>query len=93
LPPTARLLPFRVRVAAEPTNATVPRTVRPTEKVTLPVGAAVPDVALTVAVIFVDAVDAMLVGLAATDVVVVTVGALTVTVTELLELEKFPVAV
>ena len=89
--PAARLLPLTVRLAPEADNGILPRLVAPSENVTLPVGA-VSLAALMVAVSCVEAVDAMVAGLAATDVVVVAAGALTVTVVELPELEKFPVA-
>jgi len=91
--PMARVLPFTDRVAEEPDNGVLPSTVLPSEKTTIPVGGTVPLAALTVAVSNVDVVDVMLEGLAATDVVVVTGGAVTVTVVELLEPKKFPVAV
>ena len=63
----------------------------PSEKVTVPVDKAVP-FALTIAVSSVDAVDAMAGGSAATDVVVATGAAVTVTETDPFELEKVPIA-
>ena len=89
--PAAKLLPLTVRLAPEAANETLPRLVAPSENVTLPVGWAVPLAALTVAVSCVDPVDAMVAGLAATDVVVLTNGEVTVTVVEPLELEFAPV--
>ena len=88
--PMARTLPFTAWVATpDADNEALPRGAPPIEKVTLPVGTAVPLAAFTVAVSWVVAVDAMVDGLAATDVVVVTTtGAVTVTVADPDELAK-----
>ena len=95
--PMLRLLPFTARVApafaAEAANEAVPRTVLPTAKVTLPVGAALPLAGLTVAVTCVVSVARMLAGFAATVVVVATGGPVTVTVVVAVEFAKLPVAV
>ena len=62
--PEARLLPFTERLVAPNDKVPLPSVVLPSENVTLPVGVVVPLAAFTVAVITVDEVDAMLVGLA-----------------------------
>jgi hypothetical protein len=93
LPLPPRLLPFTVRVALEPEIGALPRIVLPSEKATTPVGKALPLAALTVAVSCVDPVNEMIEGLAPSDVIVTTGGAVTVTVVELLEPKKLPVAV
>jgi len=82
--PPARLLPFTVRAAVtvppEPASAAVPRERPPAEKVALPVGAVLPLAAFTVTVKTVDALWAILAGLAANEAVVAVRGAATVTV-------------
>jgi type IV secretory pathway TrbD component len=60
-------------------------------KVTVPVGAALPVAGFTVAVKTAPAEEAMLAGFAATVVVVLTGGAVTAIVSELLEFAKLPV--
>ncbi len=92
--PAARLLPFTVIEAAPFTSCAEPSAVLPAEKVTLPVGTAVPVVARTDTVTCVEAEDAMLDGFAATVVVVETAeGAVTVTVAVPLDAAKLPVGV
>ena len=95
-PLAARLDPYTVSVALAvpplPDSVALPRVVLPSLKAMVPAGATVPLAALTVAVSAVDPADAMVEGLAATDVVVATAGAVTVTVVEPLELAKFPLA-
>ena len=71
-----------VAVAPDPMRLAVPSDVLPTVKETEPVGVALPLAAVTVAVRVVLPPAAMLVGLAVTVVVVETVGAVTVTVTD-----------
>ena len=89
--PMARLLAFTVKAAPDADNVELPRAVLPSEKVTLPVGVAVP-LALTVAVSTVEAVDAMEAGFAASEVVVATGGTVTITEIVPLEFEKLPLA-
>jgi hypothetical protein len=95
--PVARLVPFTVRVAVEvapdAVSDAVPRMVFPTANVMFPVGAALPLAGFTVATSWVVAVEAILAGVAVTDVVVLTTGAVTVTATDADELAKFPVGV
>jgi len=93
--PGARLAPFTVRVAAaappEPASAAEPSERLPAEKMTLPVGVALPLAAFTLTVKIVDALAAMLVGLAANEAVVEIKAAVTVTVTgDETELAKLP---
>jgi hypothetical protein len=93
--PAARLLPFTVSVAVtvppEPASAAVPNAVPPAEKLTLPVGAVLPLAAVTVTVKTVDALWAILTGLAANKAVVAIRGAATVTVIAAeTELAKLP---
>ena len=95
--PTARLLPFTVRAAVafppDAASVTEPRIVFPMTNLTLPGGAADPLAGLTVAVKSVVPVEAIEVGLAASAVVVATIGGgVTVTVAEPVELAKLPVA-
>src|ERR1700728_755679 len=82
--PEARMLPLTVRAAVplapETVAGAVPSRILPSANDMLPVGAAVPDPAFTVAVRTVDELGAIVTGLAVT-VVVVTIGALTVNVT------------
>jgi len=97
LAPPTRLEPFTVKVVEdvdpEAFSKAVPRTVLPAEKVTLPVGATVPEAGLTVAVRTVDAVAAILAGAAVATMVVAGRAGVTVTVTAAeVELTKFPVA-
>lgn len=91
--PVVKVLPFTAKVAPDAESGTLPRVVLPVEKITVPVGKALPLAALTVAVTTVAAEVAIVDGLAATEVLVATGGAVTVTVVEALEFEKFPVAV
>jgi hypothetical protein len=95
--PTERLLPLTVRTAVEllPDAArfAVPRTVFPRANLTLPVGTAAQLAAFTVAVNCVVAVEAIVVGLAATVVAVATgAGGVTLTDAEAVEFAKLPVA-
>ncbi len=86
--PVASWLPVTLRKAAGPNEpadddrVAAPREVFPRLKVTVPVGNAVPDAALTVTVMVVLPVGAMLAEPAVTPVVVATVGGVIVTVTE-----------
>jgi len=89
--PTASALPLTVSVAPDAVSGTLPKVVLPSENVTLP--AATPLAALTVAASCVDPVDAMVEGLAVSDMVVATGGIVTATVVVPDELLKFPVAV
>lgn len=97
LAPIESLLPLTVSTAVpeEPdvVSVAVPNDAVPAVKVTVPLGAVVPLAGFTVAVICVEAVDAMLTGLAARVVVVATAGVVTVTVVDAVELEKFPLGV
>jgi hypothetical protein len=81
--PVARELALTVKVATpllpDAASVPVPRVFAPRLKVTLPVGAVVPLAGFTVAVSFVLAVVAMLIGLAETAVVVATAAPVTVT--------------
>ena len=83
LVPTARPLPFtfNVAVSVPPVVASVavPREVVPSLKETVPVGEAVPEAGLMVAVNCVVPVDAMLVGFAVVAMVVATGGTVTLT--------------
>jgi hypothetical protein len=94
--PVARLLPLTVNaavaVAPEIVMVADPSVVLPLVKVTIPDGAAVPVAAFTDAVTTVAPLCAIAAGLAVTDVAVFTGGAVTVTITEAVEPEKFPVA-
>lgn len=87
------MLPFRVSEATPLDKGTTASESFPTEKLTLPVGAALPVADLTVAVNRVDPVAAMLVGFAVTVVMVATGGAVTLTVADPDELAKFPVGI
>ena len=89
LAPDTSFDPSTVSFATPLESVPVPSVVAPTAKVTVPVGVLLPLTALTVAVTTVDEVDAIVVGLAAT-VVVVAIGAVTVTVAEPLDAAKFP---
>jgi hypothetical protein len=84
--PTVSWLPLTINIAcavpAVPVKATEPSSVLPRSKATVPVGVPLPLAAVTVAVKVVDAVGAMVLGLAATVVVVgivATNGAMLVT--------------
>jgi hypothetical protein len=68
-----------VAVPPEPARLAVPRVTVPAVKVTVPVGDVVPLAAFTVTVTTVEALWAMLVGFAASEAVVVTSGAVTLT--------------
>ncbi len=71
--PEVRLAPLTASAAVPvPESVAVPKVTVPAVNVTDPVGMAVPEAAFTVAVTSVLALDAMLVGLAATVVVVAT---------------------
>lgn len=90
--PVARLAPFTVMVATPELKITEPSVVVPTMNETLPAGWALADAALTIAVSTVEAVDAMDVGFAVTDMVVAGNGEVTVIVVVALEVAKLPVA-
>lgn len=85
----AKLLPFTVRVAADPDTVADPRVVLPRVKVTVPVGEPLPLAGFTVAVKTVLPEDEIVAWLAATVVVVPTSA---VTLVEPLELAKLPSA-
>jgi hypothetical protein len=89
LAPVSRLDPFTVKtaVALEPEAVSVfePSEVFPKVKAMLPVGAALPDAGVSVAVSWVAALEAMLAGLAATARVVATGAPVMVSVTEPVE--------
>ena len=91
--PIAKLLPFTTSVATEeaPDGDSVaePSVVLLVEKITLPVGAAVPLAGFTVTDNWVVAVVAMLTGFAVTDVVVPTADPVTVTAVDADEVAKF----
>jgi hypothetical protein len=98
--PTGRLPPFSVKVAVEtppePASVAVPSEIGPAavavpnENVRLPAGATVPVAAFTVTLNCVDALWAMLAGLAVTVVVVATAGLVTITTTDPEEAAKTP---
>jgi len=95
LAPAANLAPETLSVATdavpEATSVAVPSAVLPTEKVTVPDGAAPPLGGVTVAVNCVVPSAAMLAGFAVTVILSATGAPVTVTVTEAVELAKFPV--
>ncbi len=80
--PTARLVPFTVKVALPEARVEVPSVVAPTANVTDPVGSADPEAGLMVAVRMVDAVCARVAGLAEMTVVVAMAGTVTTTIAE-----------
>ena len=94
MPPIARRLAFTasvaVDVAPETDSVAVPSVVLPVEKVTLPVGAALPLAGFTVASSWVAAVDGSIEGFAVTDVVVLKADPVTAIATDADELAKFP---
>lgn len=96
--PVIRLVPFTVSVAvAEPfapaVRVPVPSETLPAANVIAPPGAVAPDAAFTVAVNTVDALCAMLAGLAATTVLVETTGAVAVTDVVPVDPAKLPLGV
>lgn len=87
--PEVRLAPLTASAAAPvPESVAVPKVTVPAVNVTDPVGTAVPEAGFTVAVTCVLALDAMLVGLAATVVVVATGVPVTTSVIDVDEAAK-----
>jgi hypothetical protein len=84
--PVARLEPLTASTAVPEVNrAALPSEVEPAVNVTVPVGVVLPDAGFTVAVNWVEPVDAILVGLPETVVVVAAGGAVTTTVSDAVE--------
>jgi hypothetical protein len=94
--PVVRLLPLTVNaalaVAPEIVKVADPSVVLPLVKVTIPDGAVAPFAAFTDAVTTVAPLCGIAAGLAVTVVAVFTGGAVTFTITEAVEPEKFPLA-
>jgi hypothetical protein len=94
LVPVANALAFTLSEAVPAAEReAVPKLLLPRLNVTVPVGAALPLAALTVAVSDVDPVVLMDVGLAVRVVVVATTGMVTVTVAAAVDVAKLPVGV